>query len=207
MESGMSSGLVAMKLILVDKRSKTTFQLDAEIWKIIRPTYLAMRSLTACGESTSDLWVFSYSALAAAICDVDLMLIFPSNIELAEGRPRSEGSAGGGRGGDGIDLTAAAALIITVSSKFRKEVSVDRAGTVRGISELAVWRMNTTMTLKMYLMQESSRGGGSSHDDDIEEEAGDPSSTIFAEESSEGERRVQREAIVMESTFKISNCD
>ena len=44
-----------MKLILVDKRSKTTFQLDAEIWKIIRPTYLAIRSLIASEEMTSDI--------------------------------------------------------------------------------------------------------------------------------------------------------
>ena len=82
-----------MRLILFDKRSKTTFQFDAERWKIIRPTYLAIRSLTAIEELTSDTLVFSYSELAAAICDIDLISNFVDETELAEGRLRGEVSA------------------------------------------------------------------------------------------------------------------
>ena len=44
-----------MELILSDKRPKTTFQFDAEIWKIIRPTCLAIRSLTILEEVASDM--------------------------------------------------------------------------------------------------------------------------------------------------------
>jgi len=180
MESESSSGWVARKLILVDRRSKTTFQLDAEIWKMIRPIYLAIKSVTAGEELTSDISVFSYSALTASRWDVDIMLIFPDKTELAEGRLRSDASAGGIGGGE-IDFAAALPL---VSSNIRKEVSVDRVATIRGISELAVWRMINTMTLKIYLIQESSRGGGSSHDDVVEvvEEAfcDDRSLIVFA---------------------------
>ena len=116
MESGLSSGWVAMKLILVDKRSNTIFQLDAEIWKIIRPTYLAIRSLTASEELTSDIWVLSYSVLTAGICecDMDLTLIFADRKELAEDRLRSEGSEACGREGGGTDL--AATFMLTLSS-------------------------------------------------------------------------------------------
>ena len=143
------------------------------------------------------------------------MLIFPDETELAEGRLRSEASAESGGGGGGTDI--AATFMFTLSSKSRKEISVDRVGTISGISELAVWRINNTMTLKIYLIQDSSRGGGSSHDDDddievIEDTCGlcgpkpeldDRSST----EESEEECRIQREDIVMESTFKIRSCD
>jgi hypothetical protein len=138
METGLSSGWVAMKLILVDKLSNTILQLDAEIWKIIRPTYLAIRSLTASDELTSDIWVLSYSVLIAAICecDMDLTLIFADRKELAEDRLRSEGSDACGRDGDGTDLAATFMLIL--SSKFRKEVSLDLIATMSGTSELAV---------------------------------------------------------------------
>jgi len=68
--------------------------------------------------------------------------------------------------------------------------------------------MNNTMTLKIYLIQASSRGGGSSHDDVTEGTfCDDRSSAIIVEESDEDEYRVQREAIVMESTFKMRSCD
>ena len=44
-----------MELILSVKRPKTTFQFDAEIWKIIRPTCLAIRSLSTLEDVTSDI--------------------------------------------------------------------------------------------------------------------------------------------------------
>jgi hypothetical protein len=75
--------------------------------------------------------------------------------------------------------------------------------------------MNNTMTLKIYLIQDSSRGGGSSHDDDDVEvtegafEVRCPEPELEDRSSNEelDECRVQREAIVMESTFKIRSCD
>ena len=81
-----------------------------------------------------------------------------------------------------------------------------------GTSELAVWRMNKTMTLKIYLMQESSRGGGSSHKYVVElpvPELGevDRSSAVSEKESDEDECRVQRDPIVRQSNFKIKSCD
>ena len=212
-ESGVDSGWVAMRLILDDKRSKTTFQFDAERWKITRPTYLAIRSLTTIEELTSDIWVFSYSALAAIIWDMDLMVIFDET-ELADGRLRSEVSAGSGRGGGGTDKALTGIFKFTLSSKSRKEVSVDRVATISGTSELAVWRMNNTMTLKIYLMQDSSRGGGSSHDDVVEVTEGafgvrclEPESDDRSSNEEWDECRVHREAIVMESTFKMRSCD
>jgi hypothetical protein len=179
---------------------------------MIRPTYLAIRSLTASEELTSDIWVLSYSVLRAAICegDVDLMLIFGDKNELADGRLRSEGSGAIGRGG-GPRLVAT--LMFTLSSKSRKEVSVDRVATISGTSELAVWRMNNTMTLKIYLIQESSRGGGSSHEYVAGilvsgwEEVEDRSPTVCSEESDKDECRDQRDAIVRESNFKMKSCD
>jgi hypothetical protein len=212
METGLSSGWVAMKLILVDKLSNTIFQLDAEIWKIIRPTYLAIRSLTASEELTSDICVLSYSVLIAAICecDMDLTLIFADKKELAEDRLRSEGSEACWGDGDGTDLAATFMLIL--SSKSRKEVSLDLIETMSGTSELAVWRINNTMTLKIYLIQESSRGGGSPHEYIVELPAPglgevDRSSTVSAKESDEDECRVQRDPIVRQSNFKIKSCD
>lgn len=150
--------------------------------------------------------------LVAAIWDVDLTTIFGRK-ELAEGRLRSEGS--GVRCSGGTDLVPT--FMFIVSSKSRKDVSVDRIATIRGTSGLAVWRMNNTMTLKMYLMQESSRAGGSSHDDNVEGsfcircpelgEVDNRSLNELAEELEEDECRVQRDAIVRESTFKIKSCD
>ena len=74
--------------------------------------------------------------------------------------------------------------------------------------------MNNTITLKIYLIQDSSRGGGSSHDDDVEVAEGDfgvrcPEPELDDRSSIEklDECRDQREAIVMESTFKIRSCD
>ena len=199
-----------MKLILVDKLSNTIFQLDAEIWKIIRPTYLAIRSLTASEELTSDIWVFSYSVLIAAICecDMDLTLIFADWKELAEDRLRSEGSEA--CDGDGTDLAPTFMLIL--SSKSRKEISLDLIETTSGTSDLAVWRINNTMTLKIYLIQESSRGGGSPHEYNVElpaPELGevDRSSIVSAKESDDDECRVQRDPIVRQSNFKIKSCD
>ena len=201
-----------MILILVDKCSNTIFQLEAEIWKIIRPTYLAIRSLTAREELTSDIWVLSYSVLTAAICesDMDLRLIFADRKELAEDRLRSEGSESCGRDDDGTDLEATFMLIL--SSKFRKEVSVDLIATISGMSELAVWRINNTMTLKIYFIQESSRGGGSPHEyivDPPAPEIGevDRLSTVSAKESDEDDCRVQRDPIVRLSNFKMKSCD
>ena len=74
--------------------------------------------------------------------------------------------------------------------------------------------MNNTMTLKIYLMQDSSRGGGSSHDDDVEVTEGTfgvrcPEPELDDRPSIEelDECRVHREAIVTESTFKIRSWD
>ena len=141
---------------------------------------------------------------------MDLTLIFADRKELAEDRLRSEGSEACGRDCGGTDL--AATFMLTLSSKSRKEVSVDLILTMSGTSELAVWRMNNTMTLKIYLTQESSRGGGSSHEYDVElpvPELGevDRSSTVSAKESDEDECRVQRDPIVRQSSFKIKSCD
>jgi len=61
------------------------------------------------------------------------MLIFPDEIEEVEGWLRSEAFT---EGGGGTDL--AATPMFTVSSKSRKEVSVDRVATIRGTSDLAV---------------------------------------------------------------------
>ena len=134
------------------------------------------------------------------------MVIFGDRKELAEGRLRSEGSDASERGGD-----LAVTFMFTLSSKSRKEVSVDRVATMSGMSELAVCRMNNTMTLKIYLIQESSRGGGSSHEYVVGvpvlpglEKVGDRS---ISEESDEEECRVQRDAIVRESNFKIKSWD
>ena len=122
---------------------------------------------------------------------------------------RSEGSESCGTDGDGIDLAATFMLIL--SSRSRKEVSVDLIATMSGTSELAVWRINNTMTLKIYLTQESSRGGGSPHEYIVELPAPelwevDRSSTVSAKESDEG-CRVQREPIVRQSNFKMKSCD
>ena len=118
------------------------------------------------------------------------MLIFAEEMELVEARLRSRGGRVGGR----TDLTAT--FMFTLSSKSRKEISVDRVATIRGIWELAVWCMKSTMTLKIYLIQESSRGGGSPHDDGVR-----------CPESCGDDCGVQRDAIVTESTFKIRSCD
>lgn len=63
-------------------------------------------------------------------------------------------------------------------------------------------------------MQDSSRGGGSSHDNDVEVTEGTfdvrcPEPEMDDRSSIEGldECRVHREAIAMESTFKIISCD
>ena len=126
-----------------------------------------------------------------------------------EDRLRSEGSESCGRDGDGTDLAATFMLIL--SPKSRKEVSVDLIATMSGTSELAVWRINNTMTLKIYLIQESSRGGGSPHKYIIElpaPELGevDRSSVASARESEEDECRVQRDPIVRQSNFNIKSC-
>jgi hypothetical protein len=169
--------------------------------------------LIASEELTSDIWVLSYSVLIAAICecDVDLILIFGDRKELVEGRLRSEGSDASGRSGGETGLVAN--FMFTLSSKSRKAVSVDRVATISGTSELAVCRMNSTMTLKMYLIHESSRGGGSSHEYVVGVpipgmgKVDDRSSTVFSEEPDEDECLVQRDAIVRESNFKIKSCD
>ena len=140
---------------------------------------------------------------------MDLIYIFDDETELAEGRLRGAVFAGSGRAGGGSDIALTGTLRNTLSPKSRNEVSVDRVATISGTSGLAVWRMNNTMTLKIYLMQDSSRGGGSSHDDDEitegtfglccpELEFDDRSSIEELDEC-----RVHREAIAIESTFKI----
>jgi hypothetical protein len=68
------------------------------------------------------------------------------------------------------------------------------------------------MTLKIYLMQESSSGGGSPHEYIVElpaPELGEVgrSSTVSAKESDNDECRVQRDPIVRQSNFKIKSCD
>ena len=72
--------------------------------------------------------------------------------------------------------------------------------------------MNNTMTLKIYLMQDSSRDGGSSHDDDDAEETFGvrcPEPELDDRPSIEelDECRVHREAIVTERTFKTRSWD
>jgi hypothetical protein len=141
---------------------------------------------------------------------MDLTLIFADRTELAEDRLRSEGSESCGRDGDGTDLAATFMLIL--SSRSRNEVSVDLIATMSGTSELAVWRINNTMTLKIYLIQESSRGGGSPHEYSVvlsAPELGevDRSSTASVKESDEDGCRVQRDPIVRQSNFKMKSCD
>ena len=139
---------------------------------------------------------------------MDLTLIFADRTELAEDRLRSEGSESCGRDGDGTDLAATFMLIL--SSRSRKEVSVDLIATMSGTSELAVCRINNTMTLKIYLIQESSRGGGSPHEYIVEVPAPEfgevgRSSTESVKESDEDSCRVQRDPIVRESNFKMKS--
>ena len=145
---------------------------------------------------------------------MDLISIFDDETELAEGLLRGEVFAGSVRAGGGSDIVLTGTFMVTLSPKSRKEVSVDRVAIIRGTSGLAVWRMNNTMTLKIYLMQDSSRGGGSSHDDEERTEGTFrvccPKPELFDDRSSnEGldECRVHREAIAIESTFKIRSCD
>ena len=69
---------------------------------------------------------------------MDLMFIFADEIELAEGRLRGEVSAGSGRGGGRTDIALTGNFMLTLSSKSRKEISVDRVASISGTSELAV---------------------------------------------------------------------
>ena len=139
---------------------------------------------------------------------MELTLIFDDRKELAEARLRSEGSESCGRDDNETDLAATFMLIL--SPKSRKEVSVDLIATMSGTSELAVWRINNTMTLKIYLIQESSRGGGSPHEYIVELPAAElgelgRSSIVSAKESEEDDCRVQRDPIVRQSNFKIKS--
>ena len=141
---------------------------------------------------------------------MDLMYIFDDEIELAEGRLRGAVFAGSGRAGGGSDIALTGTLTNTLSPKSRNEVSVDRVATISGTSGLAVWRMNNTMTLKIYLVQESSRGGGSPHEYIVglpAPELGevDRSSTVSTKESDEEDCRVQRDPIVRQSNFKMKS--
>jgi hypothetical protein len=145
---------------------------------------------------------------------MDLTLIFVDRKELAEDRLRSEDSESCRRDGDGTDdgTDLAATFIFILSSISRKEISVDFIATMSGTSELAVWRINNTMTLKIYLIQESSRGGGSPHEYIVEfpaPETGEAGrlSTVSIKESDEDGCRVHREPIVRQSNFKIKSCD
>jgi hypothetical protein len=69
--------------------------------------------------------------------------------------------------------------------------------------------MNNTMTLKIYLMQDSSRGGGSSHEVIEGIGVGCPEPKFDDRSSIEelDECRVHREAIVIDRTFKIRSWD
>jgi len=168
--SGFPSGCVAKYAIFVDKRSNTTFQFEAEIWKIILPTYLAIRLLTDNDDLTSDICVFSYAGFVAAMCVVDLMLTRPDRTELADGRLRRGISEGAG---------GCTFAMLTVSSKSRNETSVVRVCSMRGTSDEAVCRMNRTMTLRMYFTHESSSGGGSCHDGAVECTDGAPCGSLL----------------------------
>ena len=53
--SACDSGWPAKYEVLFDRRSQTTLQLDAEIRKTTRPTYLAIRLLTNIADLTSDV--------------------------------------------------------------------------------------------------------------------------------------------------------
>ena len=64
------------------------------------------------------------------------------------------------------------------------------------------------MTLKIYLMQDSSGGGGFSHDDEERPEGTfDVCCPDWSSNEELDECRVHREAIAIESTFKIRSCD
>lgn len=102
-------------------------------------------------------------------------------------------------------------------------MSVERVCSISGWSGVAVWRINSTMTLRMYLTHESSSAGGSCHEGAVECSDGACVPALRPVLGGAGESGEERsssaprdpgvsccdhlEAIVMDNTFNIKSWD